>query len=249
MRFEKFLFAATAAVALTVSILGGCKKHKDDPAPPPPPPPPVMKTSYIEVVHASPRTSEIDVKIDTAKMPAKIKYLDKPAGYLPVKTKDSVRIQALANGAVIAHGVHRLDDKYKYTMFVYDTLDAAKKVKYLLIPDAFSSPATGKCNIRFLHLAPQLAAVDVDIIAGKDSIRLAGANPYAGTKAPSGAFSQIKAGDYRIKVRAKSGAASMVILDVSSMKLEKGKTFSLYLHGLVRGTGDTKLGLQLMPHQ
>jgi len=247
MRSKKLLFAATTTVALTVSILGGCKKHKDDPTPPPPPP--VVKTSYVEVVHVSPRTKDIEVKIDTANMPAKIKYLDKPAGYLPFRIKDSVTVQLSADGAMIAKGVHRLVDKYKYTLFVFDTLDAAKKVKYLLIQDTFPTPASGKCNIRFLHLAPQLAAVDVDIFTGKDSVRLASAYPYSGSKAPDGKFSQILAGEYRVKVRSKSGAVSSVILDVPSVKLEKGKTFSLYLYGLLKGTGDTRLGLQLMPHK
>jgi hypothetical protein len=249
MRSQKILFAATTMVALTVSILAGCKKHKDNPTPPPPPPPPALKTSYVEVVHASPRTADIDVKIDTTNIAGKIKYLDKPAAYLPVKIKDSVTIQLSASGAVIARGVHRLQDKYKYTIFVYDTLDAAKKVKYLLMQDAFSSPASGKCNVRFLHLAPQLTAVDVDMFAGKDSIRLASAYPYSGTKTPDGKFSQIKAGEYRIRVKSGSGAASAVVLDIPSVKLEKGSTFSLYLCGLVKGTGDNRLGLQLMPHK
>ena len=44
-------------------------------------------------------------------------------------------------------------------------------------------------------------------------------------------------------------AASPMVLDIPSLKLEKGKTFSLYLYGLISGVGDSKLGLQVLTHK
>lgn len=178
-------------------------------------------------------------------MPSNAKYLDKPTAYVSIRIKDSVTVQLSANGAVIGQGVHRLTDKYKYTLFVFDTLDAGKKVKYLLVQDTFAAPGANKCNIRFLHLAPQLATIDVDLFKGKDSMRLATAIPYSGSKDPDGKFIPIVAGEYHIKVRSKSA----VVLDVPALKLEKGETLSLSLYGLLKGKGDEKLGLQLLPHK
>ena len=243
-RQEKMRLIAATTVLFAISILAACKKHKDNPNPPA-----EVKTSYIEIVHASPRTADIDVRIGGVLIPVRIKYLDKPGAYVPIQTKDPVMVQLSANGAVIAQETHKLEDKYKYTMFIYDTLDPGKKVKYLLVQDTFPIPGAGKSNIRFLHLAPQLASVDVDLFAGRDSIRLVSAYPYAGHKAPDGKFSPIASGEYRVRVRSKSGGASPVVLDIPSLKLEKGKTFSLYLYGLIKGTGDSKLGLQLLPHK
>lgn len=238
------LLGAALGILFAASTLVACKKHKDDPNPPV-----EVKTAYVEVVHASPRTADIEVKMNGVNIPSRVKYLDKPGAYIPVQIKDSVTLQLSANGAVIAQGMHRLEDKYKYSLFVYDTLDAGKKVKYMLVQDTFTTPGAGKSNIRFLHLAPQLASVDVDLFTARDSLRLVSACPYAGKKAPDGKFGPIAAGDYRVRVRSRSGAASPVILDIPSLKIEKGKSFSLYLYGLIRATGDSKLGLQVLSHK
>jgi len=238
------LLGAALVVLLAASAQVACKKHKDDPNPPA-----QVKTAYVEAVHASPRTADIDLKIDGVNIPTRVKYLDKPGAYIAVQLRDSTMVQLAVNGAVIAQGAHKLVDKYKYSLFVYDTLDAVKKVKYMLVQDTFTAAGAGKSNIRFLHLAPQLASVDVDLFAGRDSLRLVSACPYAGKKAPDGKFGPIAAGDYHVRVRSRSGAASPVVLDIPSLKLEKGKTFSLYLYGLINGSGDSKLGLQVLTHK
>jgi hypothetical protein len=231
---------AAASCLLVTSVLIGCKKDKDKPNPPP-----EVKNSLVEVVHASPRTGEVEVKIGDVKLPSKIKYLDSPAVYSSVPSGNA-KVQLSSSGATIAEGTDNLINKFKYTLFIYDTLDAGKKVKYLLVQDTFPKPATGKCNIRLLHVAPKLASVDVDLFKGTDSLRLAGALAYAGTKAPDGKFRAIASGDYHVKVKTKTGTVTTVVLDIPSMKLEQGKTYTVYLNGLMGGTGNDKLGLKIL---
>lgn len=243
MRQVKMLFSIAAVGLLTVAVLTACKKNNDNK------PEDQVKTSRIQAVHASPKTNDIEVKIGDAKLPDKALYLDQPKGYASVQTRGNVTIQVSAGGTVIAQGTHTLEDKLKYTLFVFDTLDAGKKVKYLLVQDTFPTPASGKSNIRFLHLAPQTGSVDIDMFKGSDSLRLVSSNAYTGSKVPDGKFGAITSGDYRVKVKIKTGATSSVILDVPSVKLESGKSFTLYLKGLTRGAGDNKLGLQLVQHK
>jgi hypothetical protein len=121
-----------------------------------------VKTSFVRVVHLSPRTTQLTVRIDDKQVADKIKYQDKPGSYTAIefkKGKDVTVKVSQPGGEELAKATRTVEDKFKYTVFVYDTLDAGKKVKFMLLKDTFDAPGAGKTNVRFLHLAPQTASV------------------------------------------------------------------------------------------
>lgn len=249
MKKERLVLSGMTIVLFAIAVLASCKKNSNDP-----PPPVVTKTSNIEAVNTAVKSGEFEVQIGDKKIPNTIKYLNQPDAYTPFTTKDDVTIQITgANNTVVAKGTHTLVDKQNYTLFIYDTLDAGKKVKYVLLKDNFPAVAAGKTNIRFLHLSPNMPAVDIDMIKGNDSVRLISANPYIGgtpdVKILSSRNTVVASGDYLVRIKTKSGTTVKTLLTIPSLTMASGKTVTLYLRGLKNGPAGNEAGLQLLVHK
>jgi uncharacterized protein DUF4397 len=249
MKKERLVLSGMTIMMFAAGMLASCKKNSNDPQPPA-----VTKTSNIEAVNAAAKSGEFEVQVGDKKIPNTIKYLNQPDAYTSFTTKNDVTIQITgANNTVVAKGTHTLEDKQNYTLFIYDTLDAGKKVKYVLLKDNFPAVAAGKTNIRFLHLSPDMPAVDIDLFKGRDSVRLISANPYIGgtpdPKTLSARNTVVASGDYLVKVKTKTGTVINTLLTIPSLTLASGKTITLYLRGLKKGSSGNEAGLQLLVHK
>ncbi len=206
----------------------------------------------MQFVHASPKTGELTADINGKKHQDKLKFLGQSNGYIPVPADKEAVLKFLLDGSkLIVDGKYALTDKVSYSLFVYDTL-LNNKVKALLLTDDRSSPAKGKSNVRFLHLSPDATAVDIDVFKNKDSLRLVSNATYVGDKPDIkslSVFKSVAAGDYHVKVKTKVGGKETTILDIPIVKLEDGKVATLYLSGLAKGTGTTKVALQVSQHK
>lgn len=233
-----------AVTAIVVASMAACKKKKESG--------PSLKSSLLQVVHAAPNVGELTVEINGKKTPHKIQYSNAPKPYLAQQTETDATIKLiLANNSVVAEGKSTLDNNGNYTLFLYDTLKISK-IKFLLLKDNLSAPGAGKTSIRFLHLSPNTSPVDVDIFKGRDSIRLINANSFVGDNpntAALSAFSVIPSGDYRVKVKTKTGIQSNTVLDIPVLQLGAQRTITLYLKGLTKGKSGTELGLQAWLHK
>jgi hypothetical protein len=248
MRQERLILSGMTIVLFATAVFVSCKKNSNDP------PPDVIKTANIQAVNAAAKSGEFEVQVGDKKIANTIKYLNQPDAYTSFTTKNDVTIQITgANNMVVAKGTHTLDDKQQYTLFIYDTLDAGKKVKYVLLKDNFPAVAAGKTNIRFLHLSPDMPAVDIDLFKGRDSVRLISANPYIGgtpdVKTLSARNTLVSSGDYLVRVKTKTGTVVNTLLTIPSLQLASGKTVTLYLRGLKKGSAGNEYGLQLLQHK
>jgi hypothetical protein len=248
MKQVRMTLKGIAFALLAGALATSCKKKNDDPAPPPPP----VKNATIQLVHASPKTGELTAEINGKKHGDKLKFLGQSNGYITVSAnKDAVLKFLLDSSKVIMDGKYALTEKENYSLFVYDTL-LNSKVKALLLKDDLSSPAKGKSNVRFLHLSPDAAAVDIDVFKDKDSLRLVSNTAYVGDKPDVkslSVFKSVAAGDYRVKVKTKVGGKETTILDIPVIKLGDGKVATCYLSGLTKGMGTVKVGLQVSQHK
>lgn len=247
---EKPVFAGVTVLLLAVAglgSLGSCKKSKNDP------PLAAIKTSFIQAVNVSPKTGELEAQIGDKKLPKKLKFLNPPDGYIEFQTKDEIAVQLTgANGSVMAKGTHTLVHNKYYTLIAYDTIDKSKKIKYVLLKDSLPSLAAGKTNVRFLHLSPDLPAVDIDLFKGADSLRWISAGSYLGGSPDVNAlsfFKTISSGDYRVKVKTGKGANVRILFTLPSLQLAAGKSVTVYLKGLTRATDDNVPGLQILQHK
>ncbi|MBS0028210.1 DUF4397 domain-containing protein [Chitinophaga sp. 22321] len=238
-----------AFTLLAGAVFTSCKK-KDDPAPPPPPPP--SKNATILLVHASPKTGELTSEINGKKHQDKLTFLGSPKAYITVSADKDIALKFSLDGSkVLLDGKYPLVDKGNYSLFLYDTL-LNNKIKALLLQDNLSDPGKGKTSVRFLHLSPDAASINIDVFKDKDSLRLISNTAYVGDKPDPkslSTFKSVAAGDYRVKVKAKDGTKETTILDIPVVKLGEGKVTTLYLSGLTKGTGTTKIGLQVSQHK
>lgn len=226
--------AAILSLCLAV-VLPACKKSHSAPD--------VPETAQVTTVNAAPKVPYLDVYVNGRKSGDRVAYLDEPgvaapsvyvndtlsSGFLDLKLTDSTS-KSIAEGDILVQA------QKNYSLIVYDTLSGAvKKTRTLLLTDDLSLPGTGKVKVRFLNLSPTAPAVDIDLIAGSDSIRLASAVAYAGASPNAEAlsvFSPIKSGTYQMKVKTKSGTQSLLLLSIPSVGLSDNKIYTVYLKGL-----------------
>ena len=116
-------------------------------------------------------------------------------------------------------------------------------------PLLFLCPLFNCGDSLFNHCA---ASISIDVFKDKDSLRLISNTAYVGDKSDPqslSTFKSVAAGDYCVKVKAKDGTKETTILDIPVVKLGEGKVTTLYLSGLTKGTGTTKIGLQVSQHK
>ncbi len=221
-----------------------CKKNNDKVEEP-------KKSSYVRIVHIAPKAPEVQVEVDKKIIPVKARYLDMGWGYAPLRHNGEVQLKLLTNGRVVlAEGKLSLTDKQYYTFFIHDTIKD-NKAKYTILNDNLPAAEAGKIGIRFLHFAPDAPPVDIDLLKGRDSLRLVNGRTYIGkttrpdTLAP---FTKIAAGTYRIKVKIKEGSTIKTIVDMPSVALTEKKTATLCLSGLMKDPAN-KPGLVVLEHK
>ncbi|RBL91970.1 DUF4397 domain-containing protein [Chitinophaga flava] len=239
------LTGISCALLVTVAFMS-CKKNND------PVTPPVAKNAGIQLVHTAPKVGDLIVEIDGKKQQEKLQFLNQSKAYMNLPFQNESILKFMQDGnKVIVDTKYRLNDKGTYSLFLYDTL-LNNKIRAVLLNDNLANPGKGKTSIRFLHLSPNTSAVDIDIFKGSDSIRLINNVAYISDKPDVAAlspFKSIASGDYRMKVKTKTGTTSTTVLDIPSVKLVEGKVVTLYLSGLTKATGALGVGLQLWQHR
>ncbi len=236
---------AMAVITVIAASTTACNKKKDNSPPP-------VKNSLLQVVHVAPNVGELSLEINGKKTQHKVQYLNAQKPYAAVQTEtDALLKLILSNNSVVAEGKAGLANNGNYTLFLYDTLKS-NKIKIMLLKDNLAAPGSGKTNIRFLHLSPNTGPVDVDIFKGRDSLRLVSAGTYPGDNPNTTAlalFKTIASGDYRVKVKTKTGSAINTVLDIPSLKLDAQRITTLYLGGLTKGAAGNQLSLQTWQHK
>jgi len=232
-----------AVIILAGISLAACKKKTDNT--------PDAAISYLQVIHASPKSGEVLVNINQKKAQHKVQYLSSPKPYAMMLSGKDLPVQLSMGGNIIAENKVTFENTTNYSLFIYDTLKN-NKVKFVVLKDILTNPGPAKTNIRFLHLSPNTGLVDIDVFKGNDSLRLEKSVAYLGDNPSIAAYSTfrtITAGNYRVKVKTRSGSRSVTLLDIPTMKLEGQRTVTLFLRGLTNGTTGNETGLQLWQHK
>lgn len=236
------LKVVTAFVLAGVSLTA-CKKKTDNT--------PEQEISYLQVVHASPKVAEVLVNINQKKAQHKVQYLSAQKPYTAMLAGKDLPVQLTLGGNVVAENKVTFEKAANYSLFIYDTLKN-NKVKFVILKDVLTNPGPTKANIRFLHLSPNTAQVDIDVFKGNDSLRLEKSVAYLGDNPSIAAFSTFKtiiAGNYRVKVKTQVGGRPVTLLDIPTVKLERQRTVTLFLRGLTNGPTGNEIGLQLWQHK
>ena len=222
--------AIIAAVTISVALLS-CSKTPEYT---------VVDISGLSLIHASPTTEKLDVYVDNSKATisdfaygSKIDYLNAYSGNRTLRLSKKNAAVALRTDMVT------LVTNKGYSLFVIDKLE---DVKFLLLEDDLTKPATGKARIRFVNLSPDAAALNL-AIEGKptDLFTNKAFKEYS-------TFEDIDPGD-NLKFNIKNKTTGNVETSIADVKIEAGKIYTIYAKGLKAATDDMKLGAAVFTHK
>ncbi len=228
--FNKSIFTLSF-VFVSAYIISGCKADRFQQQP----------LASFSVTHAAPGGPAVDVVVDGLVTSVNrlnfgnttISKTGSALIYLPASTGNrNVKISADSGKTSLIEANVAMDLGKIYSFFAMDTV-LNSKLKVLQLTDDLTLPASGMAHVRFLHLAPATAPVDVTFTRGTDSVTMSGMS-YAGTTttpnvATLAKFTPIPAGTYTIKV--KSPGTQTVLAQSAATSLGAVKIFTFYVKG------------------
>lgn len=183
-------------------------------------------TAMVRVAHNSPDAPAVDVYVAGKKTLSNVPfgavsdYLSVPGGTYAIKVLPA---GAAADATGVIEANVTVEGGRAYTIAAMGKLAAIGPV---VLSDDRSAPGAGKARVRLVHASPDAPAVDVAVKGGPVLFS------NIAFKAAS-AFGEVAAGTYDLEVRA--AGTTTVALAVPGVKLEAGRTYSVFALGLLQG--------------
>ncbi|MBC7588997.1 MAG: DUF4397 domain-containing protein [Chitinophagaceae bacterium] len=146
----------------------------------------------------------------------------------------TIKVQATSStsNSVLVSGSASLQSNFNYTLIA---ADSTNKLKISVLTDDLVTPATGKASLRFLHLAGNAPALNIDT----SNITVTGGILYSNrvfndqtTNSAAANFISVNAATYTFKAKDASGN----ILFTKSINLASGRIYSIVATGAVGAT-------------
>ena len=212
----------------------------------------------VAIIQASPvaatnPSDTLHVFVDGARYNSTGILYNSNSTYLPIvagaKTFDIRRGTASTSSADYSKYVnsfsYTLEKGGAYSFFVYDTTTgaSASDAKVLRLKDDLTLPGNNS-KVRFLHLAPKAAAVDVTLlrtsVTPNDSVTISGKSYIGGSPNEAGLapFVSVPRGTYTAKIKT---AGSQTVLTSATVTLTngaditQGRIVTIYITGTAKG--------------
>lgn len=231
------LIAATA-----LSLNTGCSE--DDTSTPTPTPTPTAQARVL-VTHASPDAPGVDLLVDNQKVNERPLTFPNNTGYLSVNAGTrNVKVNAAGTTTTVIDANLPLEANRNYSVFAIDSLS---KISALVTNDDLTAPAAGKAHVRFIHLSPNAPAVDVSVAGQAAGQGLFTNRAFNKTiTAEQQAFTPVDAGTVNLEVR--EAGTTNVVLNLSNIRLDTGKIYTVFAKGFLGGEGTQALGAEIILH-
>jgi len=246
--FNKIIFA------VVVVALGACA----EPDYPTATPSVTTQTSKVTIFHAMAGGPRIQMKIDNV-VTAKdtLRYESKngkfynvlnlavPAGPFRLVTATNVddSTDLITDRNTVVAGTN-------YTAIVYYKAGTTTPT-FRRITDDLAAADVGFAKVRFLHYALDAAEVKVTDVGNVNTVF--SARKYDEVSRGSGAsavdftrFTSMPAGTVNFEVYATSG--NTLLLSIPNLKLDSKSVYTIFLRGLIAGSGSTSLGYTVVKH-
>ncbi|MDB5091626.1 MAG: hypothetical protein JWR09_5620 [Mucilaginibacter sp.] len=225
---SKKLVAGISTVCMLSFVLSSCLKGSSSNTPAPP-------VALLSVVQDSPGQPALDFSINGTRVNASaINYggfLDYFQAYAGQRTflfsKNGAGTTVLSDTATLKQNV-------AYTLCL---VNLPTTPQFLLLTDTIAQPASGNAALRFVNLSPDATAVD---FAVKDGDVFVPNKSFKGFST----FKSIIGKSYNFEIR-KAGT-STVLTTLSSVTLNSGFVYTVYLRGFAAATDATKLTADLI---
>jgi hypothetical protein len=223
----KMLFAAVTVSAVLVS----CSKDFDNtPAP---------SVSGVNIIHATPTTESLDFFVDNTRANSEEFSFGKKLGYYSLYSGSrQIAVSKKNTSTPLLTEKFNLQPERVYSLFIYDKLETPK---FLLVKDSASAPGNGKANVRFINLSPDAPVLNLAINGSATDLFTDKAfKQYS-------EFKTIDAGE-KVTFNVKNKETGLVETSLPDIKIESGKTYTIWVKGLKAATDATKLGLTIFTH-
>jgi hypothetical protein len=223
----KMLFAGLALSA----VLASCSKDFDNtPAP---------AVSGFNIIHASPTTELLDFYVNNTRGNNKNFGFTQRLGYFEVYSGTSkITITKKGNGTPLIGENFNFQPERLYSLFIVGKVDS---LKYLMVKDSVSLPASGKANIRFVNASPDAPALNLSVgTATTDLVTDKAFRQYS-------EFTSVDAAS-KVTLTAKNKTTGAIEATLPNVNIEAGRTYTVWAKGLKAATDSTKLGLAIFTH-
>lgn len=229
MKFSTTIRTTIAALFLTITLTSCLKDNDYEP----------VQLAGLSLINAVPSTELLDVYADNNRTTnadfgfgTKVDYINAYIGSRNITvTRKNTTIPLYSERFT-------LENQVGYSLFVIDQLAS---VKLLMIKDNLSAPAAGKAKIRFVHVSPDAPLLYLGV-EGNPNHLFSGKVFREYTD-----FEEISAPE-RVNFQVKN-AAGTVLATIADVKLETGKTYTIYARGLLANSDDTKFGAAIFTHK
>jgi len=195
-----------------------------------------QQQSRVMAVHALSDGPAVDVLVDGVVVVPSLDYLGSTV-YLTVNAGTrNVRLNLAGTTNTLAESNLFVEGDRNNTVFVAGT---AANAEVVMLDDDLSAPGPGQARVRFVHASLDAPAVDLAVAGGA----VVFSNAVFKDDTP---FLSIASGTYDLEVR--DAGTVTVLLPVPSLTFEAGRIYTVYVRGLVAGTGATALGASLLTH-
>lgn len=208
------LFKTLVAGVVLASTIVACSDKDETP---------IMPMSALSVTQASYDAEGLDLFVNEEKINKKDEFkFTNTTGYLNIFSgkidltiknaggdKDTVKTQELD-----------LKEGKVYSVFIANKVE---DVEYVLFEDSIITPAEGKAQIRFVHLSPDVNALNVSV---KDSET----DLFEGLEFKKASkFKEIDADTHSFDI--KGANSEEVLFSLEDVKIEKGKIYTIWTKG------------------
>jgi hypothetical protein len=182
-------------------------------------------SASIRVLHASPKSPNIDVYFNNKRIVENLAYA-KVSKYLMITPgNNNIRVYRAGrtDRPLIDINVN-ISESSKFTVAVIGTFP---NISLNPISDPMEAQMTTKSCIRFIHLSPNVPAIDITLSNGTklfNNIKYKDVTDYI----------TLDPGKYNIQI--KESGSNKIILTIPNVDLIKYKCYSIYVAGLLRGT-------------
>jgi len=191
--------------------------------------------AYLSVIDASPDAGSLDFYLDKNQANSYAITYGNGLAYLNAYTgKRAATFYKRGTATVVKTDSITLANNGYYSLYL---ANLAAKPDYLFLTDTIAQPATGMAMVRFVDVSTDAPAVD---LGTKGGALITANKSYKGHSS----FIALK-GDstYTFEVRPKG--TSNVLVSQSNITIRKGSIYTIWLHGLVAATDNTRISVDI----
>jgi hypothetical protein len=243
-------------IALLVCFAVAC----GEPDYPTPVPVVTTQTSKVTTYHAIAGGPRIQIKIDNATSAKDTlryemkngKFYNVLALSVPSGPNRNINATDLSTGTSLVTDRNPVVAGTSYSYFFINRIQKINNVDTTVpairrITDDLTAADVGFAKVRFLNFA--FDAPEIKVINTADASTTFSARKYDEVTrgaADFAKFTSLPAGSYNFEVQATSDNSALV--SIPSVKLDSKSVYTIYLKGLVAGSGDTALGYVVVKH-